>query len=82
MRLHLPAGFQPESLPAPVQLNTAYGTYASQYATLSDGTIQYIRRLELKRSRLPKTAYPAYLDFRRKINSADKAQVVLVRTES
>ena len=82
VRLHLPAGFQPESLPAPVQLNTAYGTYASQYATLSDGTIQYIRRLELKRAHLPKTAYPGYLDFRRKVNSADKAQVVLVKTES
>ena len=82
VRLHLPAGFQPESLPAPVQLNTAYGTYASQYATLSDGTIQYIRRLELRRAHLPKTAYPGYLDFRRKVNSADKAQVVLVKTES
>ena len=29
VRLHLPAGFQPENLPAPVQLSTAYGTYAS-----------------------------------------------------
>lgn len=82
VRLHLPAGFKPEALPAPVQLSTAYGTYASQYATLPDGTIQYIRRLELKRARLPKTAYSGYLDFRRKINSADKAQVVLVKTES
>ena len=82
VRLHLPAGFLPENLPAPVQLSTAYGTYATQYATLPDGTIQYVRRLELKRARLPKTAYPGYLEFRRKVNSADKAQVVLVRTES
>ena len=82
VRLHLPAGFQPEALPAPVQLSTAYGTYAAHYATLPDGTIQYVRRLELKRARLPKTAYPGYLDFRRKINSADKVQLVLVKTES
>jgi transglutaminase-like putative cysteine protease len=82
VRLHLPAGFKPETLPAPVQLSTAYGTYATQYATLPDGTVQYIRRLELKRARLPKTAYAGYLEFRRKINSSDKAQVVLVRTES
>ena len=82
VRLHLPAGFKPENLPAPVQLSTAYGTYASQYATLPDGTIQYIRRLELKRGQLPKAAYPGYLDFRRKINAADKSQVVLVKTES
>jgi hypothetical protein len=65
-----------------VQLSTAYGTYVSQYATLPDGTIQYVRRLELKRARLPKTAYAGYLDFRRKINSADKAQVVLLKTDS
>jgi transglutaminase-like putative cysteine protease len=82
VRLHLPAGVQPEALPTPVQLSTAYGTYATQYATLPDGTIQYIRRLELKRGHLPKTAYAGYLDFRRKINSADKAQMVLVKTES
>ncbi|GAB3870014.1 hypothetical protein GCM10028824_18020 [Hymenobacter segetis] len=82
VRLHLPAGFHPENLPAPVQLSTAYGTYASQYATLPDGTIQYIRRLELKRGHLPKTAYAGYLDFRRKISVADKTQVVLLKTES
>jgi transglutaminase-like putative cysteine protease len=82
VRLHLPAGFQPENLPAAVQLSTAYGTYATQYTTLSDGTIQYIRRLELKRGRMPKTAYAGYLDFRRKISIADKATVVLLKTES
>ena len=82
MRLHLPAGFQPETLPAAVQLTTAYGTYASQYATLPDGTVQYIRRLELKRGHLPSTAYAGYLDFRRKISVADKAQIVLLKTES
>ncbi|MBH8567894.1 DUF3857 domain-containing protein [Microvirga sp. STS02] len=82
VRLHLPAGFHPETLPAPVQLSTAYGTYVSQYATLPDGTIQYIRRLEFKRGHLPKTAYAGYLDFRRKISAADKATVVLLKTES
>ncbi|MGY3089716.1 hypothetical protein ACVWYF_002764 [Hymenobacter sp. UYAg731] len=82
VRLHLPAGFHPENLPAPVQLSTAYGTYASHYAALPDGTIQYVRRLELKRGHLPKTAYAGYLDFRRKISVADKTQVVLLKTES
>ena len=82
VRLHLPAGFKPETLPAPVQFSTPYGSYASQYATLPDGSIRYVRRLELKRGHLPKATYPAYLDFRRKISSADKAQLVLVKTES
>jgi len=82
VRLHLPAGFRAEALPAAVQFSTAYGTYASQYQSLPDGTVQYTRRLELKRGRMPRTAYAGYLDFRRKISTADKAQVVLLRTES
>ena len=82
VRLHVPAGFQTETLPALVQLSTAYGTYLSQYQALPDGTILYTRRLELKRGQLPKTAYTGYLDFRRKISAADKAQVVLLKTES
>ena len=82
VRLHLPVGFRPETLPAAVQFGTAYGTYASQYVALPDGTVQYIRRLELKRGQMPKTAYAGYLDFRRKISIADKAQIVLLKTES
>ncbi len=82
VRLHLPAGFRPEALPAAVQFSTTYGTYASHYQSLPDGTVQYIRRLELKRGQLPSSAYTGYLDFRRKISIADKAQVVLVKTES
>jgi transglutaminase-like putative cysteine protease len=82
VRLHLSSGFRAETLPPSVQFSTEYGTYASQYQSLPDGTVQYIRRLELKRGRLPKTAYAGYVDFRRKISNADKAQVVLLRTES
>ncbi len=82
VRLHLPLGFHTETLPAAVRLSTAYGTYASQYTALPDGTILYTRRLELKRGRMPRTAYAGYLDFRRKISIADKAQVVLLKTES
>jgi hypothetical protein len=82
VRLRFPAGFKPETLPAPVQLTTAYGTYSSHYQNLPDGSVQYIRRLEMKRAQLPATAYAGYVDFRRKINQADKAQVVLLKTES
>jgi hypothetical protein len=81
VRLHLPAGFKTETIPATVQFSTPYGTYASEFLTLSDGTIQYIRRLELKRGHLPNSAYNGYVDFRRKISIADKAQVVLLKTD-
>ena len=82
VRLHLPAGFRAENLPAPVKFSTPYGTYASQYTALPDGTVQYIRRVELHRGRMPATAYAEYVAFRRKISIADKAEVVLLKTES
>ncbi|HEX8425293.1 DUF3857 domain-containing protein [Hymenobacter sp.] len=82
VRIHVPAGFKPESLPAPVQLNTAFGTYSSQVQALPDGTLLYVRRLLVPRTRFARSEYPAYQDFRRRISAADKAQVVLVKTDA
>ncbi|MGY2133454.1 DUF3857 domain-containing protein [Hymenobacter sp. HD11105] len=81
VRIHVPAGFQPETLPAPVQLTTAFGTYSTQIQTLPDGTLQYVRQLHMPRTRFPRTDYPAYVEFRRKISAADKAQLVLFKNE-
>jgi hypothetical protein len=82
VRIHVPAGFHTESLPAPVKLTTAFGTYSAQIQALPDGTLQYVRNLQMSHTRFPRTDYPAYVEFRRKISAADKAQVVLVKTES
>ena len=82
VRLHLPVGFRAETLPAALAFSTPYGTYSSQFVALSDGTVQYIRRLELRRLQLPAAAYAGYADFRRKVSIADKAQVVLVKTDT
>ncbi|QIL77212.1 DUF3857 domain-containing protein [Hymenobacter sp. HDW8] len=82
VRIHVPAGFQAETLPPPVQLTTAFGTYSSQIQTLPDGTLQYVRRLHMPRTRFPRTDYPAYVEFRRKISTADKAQLVLLKNEA
>jgi hypothetical protein len=81
VRIHVPAGFKPESLPTAVQLTTAFGTYSSQVQTLPDGTLLYVRRLLMPRTRFGRTEYPAYQDFRRRISNADKAQIVLVKTD-
>ncbi|TGE07902.1 DUF3857 domain-containing protein [Hymenobacter fodinae] len=82
VRIHVPAGFRPESLPTPVQLTTAFGTYSSQLQPLPDGTLLYVRRLLMPRTRFAPSDYPAYREFRRKISAADKAQVVLVKTDA
>jgi hypothetical protein len=86
VRLHLPAGFRAENLPAPTQLTTAYGTYSSTCTALPDGTLQYVRQLETRRpgsgAPLPAAKYSEYQDFRRKVSQADKAQVVLVKNDA
>lgn len=85
VRLHLPAGFKAENLPQPVQLTSAYGTYRSACTALPDGTLQYVRQLETHRPAgptLPPAKYTEYQDFRRKINQADHAQLVLIKTEA
>ncbi|MBC6697746.1 DUF3857 domain-containing transglutaminase family protein [Hymenobacter puniceus] len=82
IRIHVPAGFKPESLPAQVQLATAFGTYSSQVQALPDGTLLYVRRLLMPQTRFTREQYPAYQDFRRRISQADKAQIVLVKTDA
>ncbi|UOQ55122.1 hypothetical protein [Hymenobacter cellulosivorans] len=82
IRIHVPAGMKPESLPAPVKLTTAFGTYSSQIQTLPDGTLQYVRQLRMPQTRFARTEYAAYVEFRRKISAADKSQLVFVKTES
>jgi hypothetical protein len=85
VRLHLPVGFKVENIPAPVELTSPYGVYVSRCVALPDGTLQYVRQLELRRPKgttLPAAAYTDYLGFRRKIGQADHAQIVLVKTEA
>ncbi|MCB2379687.1 DUF3857 domain-containing protein [Hymenobacter sp. BT635] len=82
IRIHVPAGLKPESLPTPVKLTTAFGSYSSQIQTLPDGTLQYVRQLRMPVTRFARTEYSGYVEFRRKISAADKAQVVFVKTDS
>jgi hypothetical protein len=81
VHLRMPKGLQPETMPAPVQLTSRYGSYSAQTQALPDGTVQYIRRLQLNRGRFPKAEYPAYLEFRRKISKADRSALVLLKTD-
>jgi len=74
----LPANFTIEAGPTPVALETSFGRYQSS-VTLRDGTLEYLRRLEMRASRLPATQYEAYRQFINDVVKADHAQIVLVR---
>lgn len=82
IRYRVPAGYKPEAMPAPVQLRTAFGSYEAQTQLLPDGTLQYIRRLQMPAGRFEAKDYEAYEAFRQRVSKADRTQLVLVNAES
>jgi hypothetical protein len=81
IQFKVPAGYKPEAVPAPVQLRSAFGTYDAQLQVLADGTLQYIRRLQMSAGRFEPGQYEAYEEFCQRISKADRTQLVLVRPE-
>lgn len=71
-------GYEPESLPADVELTTAFGTYRSS-TRLKDGKIFYYRRLEQFDGRFAAGDYAELVKFYDGIYKADRAKVVLVK---
>lgn len=76
----LPAGFAPEFLPDPVRLESKFGRYEASLR-VADGTLTYLRRMEMQRATFPPGAYGEFVEFCRKIAKADRTQVVLVKKE-
>ncbi|MEO1012081.1 MAG: DUF3857 domain-containing protein [Bacteroidota bacterium] len=78
----LPEGFNVEALPESVNLTTPFGTYKMQVDyNMENHALEYVRSLFLKKGLHPKDAYTAYRSFRKKVASADNAQVVLIKND-
>jgi hypothetical protein len=75
---HLPANFSIEAAPPIFALETPFGSYHASTA-LNAGTLEYVRRLEIRERALPADQYEAYRQFVADVVKADNAQVVLVR---
>ncbi len=75
----LPQGFAVEAAPAPVKIETAFGNYQASADFQADGSLLYVRRMEMRENRLPAEQYEAYRQFLASIVKADGGQVVLVR---
>jgi hypothetical protein len=80
VRYTLPDGYVPEFAFAPVTLDSKFGSYTAR-AEVVGNQLVYTRRLQMHRGRYPAEAYTEYADFRKKINKADRAQLVLVKKE-
>ncbi len=76
----LPTGMAVEFQPEPVLLQSKFGRYEATIR-VADGTLTYIRRMEMQRATHPPADYVEFADFCRKIAKADRMQVVLVKKE-
>jgi hypothetical protein len=81
VHFRLPTGYKLEALPPPVQLRTAFGSYDAQVQVLPDGTVRYVRYLQMPAGRFEPAHYEAYEDFRQRVSKSDRAQLVLLRPE-
>ncbi len=75
---HLPSNFGIEAAPPIFALETPFGSYHAS-TVLNAGTLEYVRRLEIRARALPASQYEAYRQFIADVVKADNAQVVLVR---
>ncbi len=77
----MPNGYAVEALPEDVKLETPFGAYTMKLDYNSEtNTLNYKRSFFLKKGTHPKEEYTNYRNFRKKIASADNAQVVIVKT--
>ncbi len=78
--IKLPAGYQPESIPAPVVLESKFGKYHSEVKVGGD-KITYYRSLERYSGRFPAKEYSDVVKFFEQVYKADRGKVVLVKKE-
>lgn len=74
----LPAGYKPESLPAPVAISGKFGTYTASIL-VNGNTLSYIRKMERKAGSFPPTDYPELVKFYTTIYKSDRSRIVLVK---
>jgi hypothetical protein len=78
LRLKLPAGFNVDELPDAVKLDTAFGSYATNYE-VKGGELLFTRKLIQRAGTIPVDQYASVRSFFEKIRAAEQAPVVLAR---
>lgn len=74
----LPKGYAPEYQLEPLTVESAFGRYVAE-VTFEGERVTYIRRVTMHRGRFPASAYTEWVNFRKKIAKADRAQMVFVK---
>ena len=79
--LKIPAGYQPEAVPADVAIDSRFGKYSTSVKVSAD-KIVYYRRYEESIGRFPPEDYPELVKFYERLYKADHTRIVLVKKEN
>jgi|CXWL01.1.fsa_nt_gi transglutaminase-like putative cysteine protease len=80
VEISLPEGYDPESVPRDISLNTKFGKYSSS-VKLSGSKLFYYRSIERYAGRFPAKDYGELVKFYEATYKADRNKVVLVKNE-
>jgi hypothetical protein len=78
VEIDLLPGYEPESLPADVDLSTPFGSYRST-TKLKDGKVFYFRQMESYGGRFAADQYQQLVKFQETIYKADRVKLVLIK---
>ncbi len=76
--IEIPQGYSAESIPAEINLQTAFGLYSSK-TRVEGNKVIYYRRFVHQEGRFPAASYNELVKFYEQIHKADRAKLVLVR---
>jgi hypothetical protein len=78
VKVKLPAGFAVDETPDPVKVESAVGTYSTEYE-VKEGGLHFRRSLTVRGGAIPPAQYATVRGFFEKIRAAEQAPVVLVK---
>lgn len=78
--IKIPAGYSPESMPAPLSLDSRFGKYKSS-CKVEGEQITYYRLLERHAAHFPPTDYQELVKFQEQIYKNDRARIVFVKKD-
>ena len=80
VKVQIPMGYRAESIPAPVVLDTEWGSMESHVTLSPGGTEMEVRQtFTIKAFRAPASSYASFRDFARAVNRAYSATAVFVK---
>jgi len=80
VEIKIPSGYQPESIPQPVNIDSKFGKYINSIKVNGD-KIVYYRSYQYFSGRFPPSAYNELVKFYDQVYKADRNKVVMVKPE-